>query len=177
MPPFGRLAASRGFIRADTSPTVKVKSMKLRYTIITFLMASTSSLANAATCNIEKATYIQPNAAGFSLTFRSATEPNALSDLEATVKTPTREFKFSLTSSNGYSLNYMVPSWKDAPEDTDYKIFLYGKNFKTLDLPSKGSPAPEAVLTPEIGPMIYYSEPAKSQEYVPPEMWRLGKCK
>lgn len=154
----------------------KAKSMKLRYTLIALLAAGSASVASAAVCNIEKATYIQPNAADFTLTFRPAKEPNSWSDLEATVKTPTREFKFSMTSSNGYSLNYLVPSWKDAPEDSDYKIYLYDKNLKTLELPGKGSVAPEAILMPEIGPMIYYSEPAKSQEYVPPEMWRLGKC-
>lgn len=151
--------------------------MRLLYTILVLLTAGSASVSSAATCSIEKATYVQPDAKGFTLTFRPAAEPNSWSDLEATVKTPTREFKFSMTSSNGYSLNSLIPGWKDAPEDSDYKIFLYGKNYKTLELPRKGSAAPEAILIPEIGPMIYYSEPGKSQEYVPPEMWRLDKCK
>jgi hypothetical protein len=150
--------------------------MKLLFSTSALLLMGLVSGGQAAVCSIEKATYIQPNAPGFTLRFRPASEPNSWSDLEATVKTPTKEFKFSMTSSNGYSLNYMVPSWKDAPEDAEFHLFLYGKDFATLELPSKGGLAPEAILTPDIGPMVYYIEPEKVQEYLPPEMWRLGKC-
>ncbi len=151
--------------------------MNLLFASPALILVGLISNARAADCSIETATYIQPNAAGFTLTFRPASEPNSWSDLEATVKTPTREFKFSMTASNGYSLNYMVPGWKDAPGDADFHLFLYDKNFTTLELPNKGSPAPEAILTPDMGPMVYYSEPEKVQEFLPSEMWRLGKCK
>ena len=150
--------------------------MKLILAAASLALTAHSLPAIAADCTIEKATYTQPNAEGFSLTFRPATEPNAWSDLQATVKTPSQEFKFSMTASNGYSFNYMVPSWKDAPKDSDFHLFLYDKNFATLELPNKGSPAPEAILTPDVGPMIYYTEAMKVQEFLPPEMWRMGKC-
>ena len=132
--------------------------------------------AEAADCTIDKATFIQPNAEGFTLTFRPAKEPNAWSDLEVTVKTPSQEFKFSMTASNGYSFNYLVPSWKDAPEDSEFRLFFYGKDYKSLELPNKGSPAPEAIFTPDVGPMIYYTKAMKVQEFLPPDMWRIGKC-
>lgn len=150
--------------------------MKLILAAASLALTAHSLPAIAADCTIEKATYTQPNAEGFSLTFRPATEPNAWSDLEATLTTPTREFKFSMTASNGYSFNYLVPTWKGAPEDTDFHLFLYGKDFATLELPNKGKPAPVAILAPDLGPLLYYSEAMKVQEYIPPEMWRITKC-
>jgi opacity protein-like surface antigen len=150
--------------------------MKLFLAAAAFGLAALSLPAIAADCAIEKATYTQPNAEGFSLTFRPAAEPNAWSDLEATLKTPTREFKFSMTASNGYSFNYLVPSWKGAPEDTDFHVFLYGQDFASLELPNKGKPAPVAILAPELGAFLYYTEAMNVQEYIPPEMWRMTKC-
>lgn len=135
--------------------------------------------ALSAECAIDQVTYIQPEAAGYTLTFRPAAEPNAWSNLEATLKTPTREFKFSMTASNGYSFNYLVPSWKGAPEDTDYHLFLFDKDFKTLELPNKDVTAPAAILTPELGVWLYYGDINTSnaaQEYLPTDMWRSGGC-
>lgn len=150
--------------------------MKLIFAAAVLSFAALSLPAIAADCTIEKATYTQPNAEGFSLIFRPAAEPNAWSDLEAILKTPTREFKFSMTASNGYAFNYLVPSWKDAPEDTEFHLFLYGQDFATLELPNKGKPAPTAILAPDLGPLLYYSEAMKVQEYIPPEMWRMTSC-
>lgn len=150
--------------------------MKQLFAAASLLLIGMTSFARAAECAIDKATYIQANAQGFTLTFRPTKEPNAWSDLEATVKTPTQEFKFSMTASNGYSFNYLVPSWQGAPEDSNFHLFLFGKDFVPLDLPNKGSPAPEAILAPDVGPMIYYTEAMKVQEFLPPEVWRIGKC-
>lgn len=150
--------------------------MKLVLSAAAIALAAFSLPAIAADCTIEKATYTQPNAEGFSLTFRPASEPNAWSNLEATLKTPTREFKFSMTASNGYSFNYLVPAWKDAPLEADFRLFLYGKDFASLELPNKGTPAPIAILAPDLGPLLYYSEAMKVQEYIPPEMWRMTSC-
>jgi hypothetical protein len=150
--------------------------MKLFLAASAFSFAALSLPAIAADCTIDKATYTQPNAEGFSLTFRPAAEPNAWSDLEATLRTPTREFKFSMTASNGYSFNYLVPSWKDAPLEADFRLFLYGQDFASLELPNKGKLAPVAILAPDLGPLLYYSESMKVREYIPPEMWRMTKC-
>ncbi len=150
--------------------------MKLILAAASLALAALSLPAIAADCTIEKTTYTQPNAEGFSLTFRPASEPNAWSNLEATLKTPTREFKFSMTASNGYSFNYLVPAWKNAPLEANFRLFLYGKDFASLELPSKGTHAPIAILAPDLGPLLYYSEAIQVQEYIPPEMWRIGKC-
>ena len=142
------------------------------------LLASTVS-AHSAGCTIEQVTYTQTEAEGFTLTFRPAKEPNAWSNLEATLKTPTREFKFSMTASNGYSFNYLVPSWPGVSDDTSFSVHLYDKDFKTLELPNKGVPAPVAILTPELGTWLYYSENTANpdiQEFLPADMWRPGTC-
>lgn len=135
--------------------------------------------ALSAECTVDQVTYIQPDAEGFSLTFRPAAEPNAWSDLEATLKTPSREYKFTLTASNGYSFNYLVPAWKDAPEDADFRIFLFDSEFGTLDLPAKGAPAPVAILTPELGSWLYYgaiNADSPQRDYLPVAMWRTEGC-
>ena len=131
--------------------------------------------AYAADCPMESATYIQRNAEGFSLVFRPAAEPNAWSDLEATLKTPSKEFKFSLTASNGYSFNYLVPSWQGAPEDSEFHLFLFDADLNTLELPAKGKPAAHAILTPEIGSWLNYGENTGG-DYLPVGMWTVGSC-
>ncbi len=151
--------------------------MKSQTAAVFFLAATLPALS--AECTVDTVTYVQPDAEGFSLTFRPATEPNAWSDLEATLKTPTREFKFSMTASNGYSFNYLVPSWKDAPEDSEFHIHFYDKDFKTLGLPNKSGATPAAILTPELGSWLYYGDinaNNSSQEYLPADMWRAEKC-
>lgn len=142
------------------------------------LLAILSAPAFAADCSIDKAVYTvkNPDAEGFSLTFRPAVEPNAWSDLQATLTTPSREYKFSLTASNGYSYNYLVPAWKDAPEDADFHLFLFDKDLAVLDLPAKGKPAAHAILTPELGSWLYYGAEGETRDFLPVGMWTLAKC-
>ncbi len=151
----------------------------MKLLIAAVVLAVSAAPALSAECAIDQVTYVQPEAAGYTLSFRPAAEPNAWSNLEATLKTPTREFKYSMTASNGYSFNYLVPSWKDAPEDASYHIFLFDKDFKTLELPNKGVAAPAAILTPEIGVGLYYGDintNSAVQEFLPTDMWRAEGC-
>lgn len=146
---------------------------------LTALLVIAALPAHAADCTIEQVTYTQPNAEGYTLTFRPSTNPNAWSNLEVTLKTPTREFKYSMTASNGYSSNYLVAVDGGEKEEASYHIHLYDKDFKTLDLPNNGVPAPEAILTPEIGQGLYYADINNnnaSKEFLPADMWRRGKC-
>jgi hypothetical protein len=150
---------------------------KVKSFIAAVLLAASAAPALSAECTIDQVTFVQPEAEGFTLTFRPAAEPNAYSNLEATLKTPTREFKFSMTASNGYSFNYLVPSWPDAPDDPSFHIFLYDKNFATLGLPNKGVAVPEAILTPELGSWLWYGGDVDTpREFLPADMWRAEGC-
>ena len=149
----------------------------MKHLALAALCITVISPANAADCPMEMATYVQREAKGFFLTFRPAKEPNAWSDLEATLKTPSKDFKFTLTASNGYSFNYMVPAWENPPDDVQFHLFLFDRDLNTLDLPAKGKPAAHAILAPELGSWLHYGDNGSGGgEYLPVGMWTIGTC-
>ena len=150
-----------------------IDSVKTALAAVLFFCAAAPALSGE--CSVDQVTYVQPEAEGFTLSFRPGTEKKGLSDLGATLQTPTQVFKFSLTASNGYSFNYLVPEWTDAPDDTSFRLFTFDSAFNSLEMPFGGAPAPEAILTPELGVWLYYSE-SGVREYLPPHMWRVKSC-
>lgn len=128
-----------------------------------------------AQCPGELAVYKMPEAKGFSIRFSKQKHPKAWSNIQATLTTPTREFDFEFTASNGYSLNYMVILTKGIKIDQDLPILLLDKNLKALGLPEVGQTAPEYLIASALGPWLYYAG-FEHQEYIPSGVWKLTSC-
>lgn len=141
-------------------------------------LAATPALA--ATCTGSNARYAMAGADGFSLTLTPRAEPLAWSDLDVVVKTPTRQFRFSLTASNGYSYNYAVqedpapPAESDDSRDDSQRIHFFNAKLDVLDLPQGKAPAPEMIFLPDFGGALWYG--AEPREFLPIGMWRLSGC-
>ena len=146
----------------------------MRVAIFAFVIICLSGAAEAKTCLADHAVYHMDDGKGFTLKFVKAKEPTAYSALDAIVTSPKRKLEFSFTASNGYSFNYLVPRWKDAPADADFHIFIFDSKMKTLDLPQSGKAAPPFLLTPELGSFFWYGQ--EPREFLPANVWRLQTC-
>ena len=136
-----------------------------------------SPTAFAKPCNGVNAKYEIDGAVGFELKFVAAKDPMAWSDLEAELTTPLRKFTYSLTASNGYSINYLVrkePQQDSTQDEQSYAIHGFDENLGTVGLPQTTKPAPKFILTPEIGSSLWYGQ--EQREYLPLAMWRLKSC-
>lgn len=145
------------------------------------LLQITAAPAIAADCTGANARYAMTGADGFSLTLAPRPEPRAWSDLDVLLKTPTRQFRFGLTASNGYSYNYAVqeepplPGGDDvASGDASQRIYFFDGKMDVTDLPQGKSPAPAMIFLPDFGGALWYgSDP---REFLPIAMWRLQGC-
>lgn len=142
-------------------------------------LAATSALA--APCTGSNARYALAGADGFSLTLTPRAEPMAWSDLDVVVKTPTRQFRFSLTASNGYSYNYAVQEdpappaeSDDSGDDASQRIYFFSAKAEVLDLPQGKAPAPDMIFLPDFGGALWYG--TEPREFLPIAMWRLEGC-
>lgn len=149
------------------------------------LLSATPALAGApmggAPCPAAGARYLIEGGDGFELRLETAKEPMAWSDLDVFVKSPTRNLRFSLTASNGYSFNYAVledpatPVAADGEDDRpSFHLFPFDHRMNLLELPQGKSPAPKYIFMPDLGSHLWHgSEP---REFVPIGMWRLQPC-
>jgi hypothetical protein len=131
------------------------------------------SAATQAGCNGLGATYEMTGAQGFSLVLVRAAEPNAYSDLEAVLQTPTRKLNYTFAASNGYSMNYLVEKGpaEDAQDEGSFRFYGFDEKLNLTDLPSSKAAAPPLVFVPDLGPKLYYGE--STREFLPVGMWRL----
>jgi hypothetical protein len=150
----------------------------MRIAALCFAAVLFSTVQAFAACKGLNARYVMDDAKGFELKLQKATEPNAWSDLDAKLTTPTRTIMFNFTASNGYSTTYMVR--KDAPANAEddassFPFHGFDKKLKVTDLPQSATAAPKTVFTPQLGGFLWYgSEP---REFLPIAMWRLQDCK
>ena len=115
------------------------------------------------------------DAKGFSVSFSKQKNPKAWSNIQATLKTPTRHFDFEFTASNGYSQNYMVILTKRIKIDQELPIMFLDKQLKVLGLPEAGEAAPEFLIASALGPWLYYAG-FKKQEFIPSGLWKFAGC-
>ena len=146
----------------------------MRNLITIFILSFTISPA-LAQCPAELAIYKHNESKDFSITFSKQKDPKAWSNLQATMKTPSRHFDFEFTASNGYSINYMVILTKGIKIEQDLPVLFLDHKLKSLDLPQAGNPAPEFIIASELGPWLYYAG-FKKQEFIPTGIWKLGGC-
>lgn len=142
-------------------------------------LAATPALA--ASCTGSNARYAMAGADGFLLTLTPRAEPLAWSDLDVVLKTPTRQFRFSLTASNGYSYTYAVQEEPappagpdDSGDDASQRIYFFNTKMDVLDLPQGKAPAPDMVFMPDFGGALWYG--FDPREFLPIGMWRLQDC-
>ena len=146
-------------------------SKLFRIPLLSLILAA--SPAAEAGCLTDGATYRIDGAEGFELILQKAAEPSAASDMEATLVTPLLRMEFSLTASNGYSFNYLLPKVVKEGEEDSFRLYGFDKALKPTELPQSGQSASRYYFTPELGSALWYSS---ERQYLPPEMWRLQDC-
>ena len=130
----------------------------------------------SASCPSERAIYHQSGNGGNSLTFSKQKHPKSWSNIEADLVMAGKNFAFEFTESNGYPMKYMVSLDKRWINSRDVSILFFDKNLSVLELPQSGKPAPQYIVTPELGLWIE-SLGLRSSMYLPPGMWKISGCK
>jgi hypothetical protein len=135
--------------------------------------------AQAASCKGLNAVYGLDGEPHFELKLVKPKVHLAWSDLEVTLKTPTRALRFTLTASNGYSFNYLVQEEPKLPKSAgddagSFHIFFFDKKLKTLELPQAKARAPDYIFAPDVGSALWYG--MEPREFMPMAMWRLKTC-
>lgn len=143
-------------------------------TMAVFIAAPTLA---AKACPAERATYTLKTDAKFTAGFIPAKHSAGIaSDLYFWIKSPQRTYWFTMAVGNGYSGIYLSPvgdpyvADKDDPDNGPTPIDPQDVNPAYLRMypmlkdmtvqeapPSKGDAAPDAVFTPEIGTVLWYS--------------------
>ena len=133
-------------------------------------------LSPALACDAEHATYQHLENKNFTIAFSKLKHPKAWSNIQATLKTPARKLDFEFTASNGYEVLSMVLLTKGIEQSRDLSINFLDKNLKALHLPEAGKPAPTYLVAPDLGVWLYYAG-LNPQDYIPPGIWKLDKCR
>lgn len=134
-----------------------------------------ANMAPALACDAEHATYHHLEDKSFTISFTKQKHPKSWSNIQATLKTPSRKLDFEFTASNGYEIQSMVLLTKGIEQDREIAILFLDKNLKPLHLPEAGEPAAAYIVAPELGLWLYYSG-LNPQVYIPPGIWKLDRC-
>ncbi|MCA0434480.1 MAG: hypothetical protein LCH46_14610 [Proteobacteria bacterium] len=153
------------------APKLRLRCIPLMCLALAFTAASD---AKAKDCLGDGAVYRIDGAEGFELRFKKAAEPYAASDLEAVLVTPQRSLTFSMTASNGYSMNYLLPDEVKEGEEESFRLYGFDETLAAAELPQSGRPAPRYFFTPDLGLALWYA--GGQRQYLPAEMWRLQPC-
>ena len=140
---------------------------------IVILIGLTS--ASFASCPAERAIYHQNGKNGISLTFSKQKDPKSWSNIQADLAIVGRNFAFEFTESNGYPMKYMVSLDKKWIDKHDISVSFFDEKLTVLELPQVGKPAPQYIVTPELGLWIE-SLGFRSRMYLPPGMWKISGC-
>ncbi|MEZ6024131.1 MAG: hypothetical protein R3C16_12125 [Hyphomonadaceae bacterium] len=164
--------------------------------LIVALLAATAACAaapvdTAPVCTAERAIYTLRDQPDARLRFVATPHRlNATTDLALRVEFEGDSYWFALTSSQGFSRNYVgqtidpfeaarredagEESDGDAPEYNGSELVLFNAVYGVeQDVPQSGDPAPAHLLANGIASAIWYSEPRR---HLPLGMWDLSDC-
>jgi hypothetical protein len=170
--------------------------MRLPATLSLLAMACAApAVAAAKSCPIERTVY-RLNGFETSATLRFVNDPamarqSHLSGV-LTSSTTGRTYRYYIAVSNGYSTHYLIDANRKKPqhesddgqskaenEAASFAFYSFDKGLHAVNLPNPGERAPAFVFIPEIGSVLWYSEPApgqKNRESIETEMWKPAEC-